>query len=658
MYSVYVDGTCIYDDTSTEKSLRLINPVLELSDSAAGCFKMTVPVTNIGYRFINRMTSDVVIYKDEEEIWMGRVIDESIDFWKNRSLTCEGELAFLNDSTQPPADYHDISARGYLESIIAIHNAHAPVNRRFIVGNVTVEEADESVHRYTNYEKTIECINTTLLQRLGGHLIIRKEDGLRYLDYLIDKDDICAQTIEFGTNLLDYAASYDMTGFATVIVPLGKKLDSSPIQDLDAYLTVASVNEGSIYVQNAEAVENYGWIEQVVHFDEVEVASELLQKAYQYLSLVQFNSLILEVKALDLHYLNPEIESVHITDQIRVVSLPHGLDKLFPVVKLSIPLDQPENTQFTLGTNVTTTLTSVNDKTNSDIIQQINSMPTRQNIADIAQESASSATTSMVLASSATSSGITIPDKDAGSFAPWASHTPGNEATAYNFRNDNGWIISTNEGINNSYSYGTLSFNFSESTNIIVRCECKAKPSTSGLLSTDYGLISNLDTELAHTNMADITGVKYSFYNKAYGHCEELTYTVPSGSHYITFKFIKDASNSDPIEYLKLRAFTVKTITGSGTSSISLSGTGSSASTATIHFPGIPNYDGLASIGDGVVNGSNIQNGSVNVAKLDLTELRMQRVYLGSNVYLWYDSTAGKLKINVNGTDTIVSTAS
>ena len=557
MYSVYVDGTCIYDDTSTEKSLRLINPVLELSDSAAGCFKMTVPVTNIGYRFINRMTSDVVIYKDEEEIWMGRVIDESIDFWKNRSLTCEGELAFLNDSIQPPADYYNVGVRGMLESFIRIHNERAPVNRQFIVGKVTVTEIDNSTHRYTNYEKTIECINTILLQRLGGHLIVRKENGLRYLDYLADKDEISDQTIEFGTNLLDYAASYDMTEFATVIVPLGKKLDSSPIQDLDAYLTVASVNSGSIYVQNPEAVRNYGWIEQVVHFDEVEVASDLLMKAYQYLSLVQFNSLILEVKALDLHYLNPDIDSVKITDQIRVVSIPHGLDKVFPVVKLSIPLDQPENTQFTLGTKMVTTLTSVNDKASSSIVQQINAMPTKQNITNIAQETVIGATSSLSLTSSSAAETMDIPDKDTGSFAPWANFTLGDAATAYNFRNENGWIISTNEGVNNSYSYGTLSFNFAESMKVIVRCECKGKANSSGLMSTDYGIISNLDTELSHSLTADSSGVKYSFYNKTYGKFEELTYTVPSGLHFITFKYRKDSSGSDAIEYLKLRAFTV-----------------------------------------------------------------------------------------------------
>lgn len=388
MYSVYVGNTCIYDDTSTEKSLRLINPVLELADSAAGSFKMTVPVTNVGYTLINRMTSDISVRKDGEEMWMGRVIDESIDFWKNRTLTCEGELAFLNDSIQPPAEYHDQTVRGFLETLIGIHNSKVSEDRRFTVGAVTVTDPNDSLYRYTNYEKTIECINDKLIDRLGGHLIVRKANGVRYLDYLADKLSTNTQTIEFGTNLLDYAASYDMTDFATVLVPLGERLDESPISALEAYLTVASVNNGSIYVQNAEAVQNYGWIEKVVHFDRVTVASNLLSKAQQYLSSIQFDSMVLEVKAIDLHYLNPEIEGVKLSDQIRVISPPHGLDKIFPVMKLSIPLDHPENTQFTLGTKITTTLTAANNKVNSEILQQIESIPTKQSVLAEAQENA------------------------------------------------------------------------------------------------------------------------------------------------------------------------------------------------------------------------------------------------------------------------------
>lgn len=388
MYSVYAGNTCIYDDTSNDKSLRLIAPTLELADSAAGSFKMTVPVTNAGYNLIERLKTYITVMKDGEEMWEGRVIDESIDFWKNRTLTCEGELAYLNDSTQPPAEYHDLTVRGFLETLIQIHNSKVSEERRFTVGAVTVTDPNDSLYRYTNYEKTIECINDKLVSRLGGHLVVRKENGVRYLDYLADKLSTNTQTIEFGTNLLDYTASFDMTEYATVVVPLGERLEESPIAALEAYTTVASVNDGSIYVQNEEAVSSYGWIEKVVHFDRVTQPSNLLRKAQQYLSDLQFDNMILEVKAVDLHYMNPEIEGVKLSDQIRVISQPHGLNKVFPVMKLSIPLDQPENTLFTLGTKIQTSLTAENNKVNSEIKQRIEEMPTKQSVLDEARDNA------------------------------------------------------------------------------------------------------------------------------------------------------------------------------------------------------------------------------------------------------------------------------
>ena len=39
--------------------------------------------------------------------------------------------------------------------------------------------------------------------------------------------------------------------------------------DGDLYLTVESVNEGSLYVQSSEAVKTYGWIEKTVTWDSV-----------------------------------------------------------------------------------------------------------------------------------------------------------------------------------------------------------------------------------------------------------------------------------------------------------------------------------------------------------------------------------------------------
>ena len=158
MYSIYADGVCIYNDVFSLDNMKVVNPKLTLEDSAAGSLEMTLPPTNAAYDTIVRMVTDISVKKNGEEIWAGRALSESRDFWNNRVLYCEGELAFFNDSVQPPAEYAGKSVREYLDQLIAIHNGQVGENRRFAIGAVTV--VDEAFPTYyTNYGKTLESLN-------------------------------------------------------------------------------------------------------------------------------------------------------------------------------------------------------------------------------------------------------------------------------------------------------------------------------------------------------------------------------------------------------------------------------------------------------------------------------------------------------------------
>lgn len=386
MYSIYADGVCIYNDVFALENMKVVSPKLTLEDNGAGSLSMKLPPTNAGYNTITRLITDISVQKDGEELWAGRVLQEDKDFWNNRVLYCEGELAYFNDSTQPPMEYASLSIRAYIEKLIAVHNSKVPANRQFALGAVTVVDKNYPTY-YTNYEKTIALLND-LVEEYGGHLRVRKVDGVRYLDYLEDYPDTCSQSIQFGSNLIDFTRKWDSTEFATVIVPLGNRLDDSRIEELDAYLTVESVNQGRVYVQSDEAVKAYGWIEKVVSWNEVTDPDVLLEKAKIYLSDLQFDNMELELKALDLHYLNINYEAVKLLDEIRVISRPHGLDRIFPVRKLEIPLDSPEQTQFTMGDTVKTSLTSVNNQTNAAILKKIDELPKAHSLLKEAKENA------------------------------------------------------------------------------------------------------------------------------------------------------------------------------------------------------------------------------------------------------------------------------
>lgn len=386
MYSIYADGVCIYSDVFALESMKVLNPKLTLEDNAAGSLAMTLPPQNVGYNVIARLTTDISVQKDGEELWSGRVLQEDKDFYNNRILYCEGELAFFNDSTQPPREYAGLSIRAYMERLIDVHNSKVPPNRQFRLGAVTVVDTNYPTY-YTNYEKTIAIFNS-LVEAYGGHLRVRKVNGIRYLDYLKDYPDTCSQVIQFGSNLIDFTRKWDSTEFATVIVPLGNRLEDSPIEALDAYLTVESVNQGSMYVQSDAAMAAYGWIEKTVTWDDVADPAVLLEKAKAYLTDLQFDNMELELSALDLHYLNVDVEAVKLLDEIRVISFPHGLDRLFPVTKLEIPLDNPDQTQFKMGDTVQTGLTNVNNQTSAAILKKIEGLPKAHSLLKEAKENA------------------------------------------------------------------------------------------------------------------------------------------------------------------------------------------------------------------------------------------------------------------------------
>lgn len=395
MYSIFADDVCIFNDVTPLTECKVIDPKLTMEDNCAGSLEFTLPPGNAGYEFIERLNTDIIVTEDDVEIWRGRVINETEDFWKRRKYTCEGELAFLNDTIQPPHEYNvaDTTIRSFLESMINIHNSKVGTNRQFTIGMVTVDDGDyqdddDAIHRFTNYESTLQCINDKLVSKLKGHLRVRHQNGVRYLDYLKDYTGTNAQEVIFGSNLMDYTKNYDVSQLATVVVPRGNRLENSSIEGLEEYLTVASVNGGSIYVSNNTAVQNFGWIEVVVDWENVTDANTLLSKAQKYLQEEQFDEMTLEVSILDLHYLNPSITSLNILENVHCVSYSHGLDTLFPVTKVEIDLSTPGNTKYTLNSKVSQSLTSINNRINNEILERIANIPSKSSILKSAKDNA------------------------------------------------------------------------------------------------------------------------------------------------------------------------------------------------------------------------------------------------------------------------------
>lgn len=354
MYTIYADDVCIYTDRFKIDEMIVINPKLTLEDNNAGTLEFVVPTSNTAYNNIDRMTTKIRLFRDDVEIWEGRVLSEDIDFYNNRSVHCEGALTYLNDSVQLQTTYTNVDISTYISGLLNTHNSNVDESRQFVLGNCTFTGVTSTWT--TDFKTTMEYINE-LIDTFGGHFVVRKENGVRYLDYYEDYPGISDQTINFGKNLMDFTRSFDLSNLCTTIIPLGNTLGSDPNTGIKTYLTVASVNAGSIYVSSAEAVETYGQITKIVEWGDISDANQLLTAAQTWLASSQFDSIKLEINAVDLHMLDVDADSIDILDYVGVVSTPHGLNSYFPVTSVELDLANPAANKYTLGYEVAATLT-------------------------------------------------------------------------------------------------------------------------------------------------------------------------------------------------------------------------------------------------------------------------------------------------------------
>lgn len=294
---------------------------------------------------IRKMKSEISLYQDGEHVFSGRVLNDTTDFNGNKSVQCEGELAYFFDSVQRKAEYHDISVENYYRTIIANHNQDVSSEKRFNVGAVTVTDPNDSLYRFSDYENTWELINDKLVNRLGGYVRVRHKDGQRLLDYVDSYGNINPQVIRFGDNLLDLVKEVRGEDLATVIIPLG-----AISEETDERHTISGVNNGLDYIEDEEAAAIYGRIVKTVEFDDVTVASNLLRKGYEVLAQQKLLSICVTLSAVDLHLLDVNIERIKAGDLIRVVSKPHNIDEMMLVRKVELDIGNPQNSKITLGT--------------------------------------------------------------------------------------------------------------------------------------------------------------------------------------------------------------------------------------------------------------------------------------------------------------------
>lgn len=344
----------LYDPRSPD--LKVLSPNCKVRVNTGGLMTLTVPPGHPYIRKLKKLDTVLTLWQDDEIWFRGRLLNDEYDLYNTRKIEVEGELAYLNDSVQPLYVYHGMSVSEYFTKLLEIHNEQVEEGRRFVPGQVTVTDSNDSLYRQSNYESTMDAMLDKLIDRLGGYLVVRYgADGTRYLDYLKEYGNVNSQPITPSTNLLDLLHTVRGENIATAIIPLGAQLDDAEeIGTVKPRLTISAVNDGKNYVYDAEAVEKWGWIFKTVIHDDITLVENLKRAGYADLEASKYLIGNIEADAVDLHLTNREIERIKLGDMTLFYDLYSGLNTQIVVSGINLPIDDPGDTVFTLGTTYKT----------------------------------------------------------------------------------------------------------------------------------------------------------------------------------------------------------------------------------------------------------------------------------------------------------------
>ncbi len=406
MYRIKCDGYDLFDPRDDE--FIVDRPVLGLGVNKVGEGSFTIHKNHPYYGKLKKLKSVFEVSDEIGVIFRGRMTGNSYDWNNSTFVDLEGSMAYFNDSRVRPykfpedfktdPDYIKAEQEGnvvefFLGWLIDQHNAQVQEFQRFRLGRVTVSDPNNYITREdSTYPSTREVLKSKLFDSaLGGYLCIRYEDDGNYIDYLSEFELTNTQEIVYGENLLDLSRESDASETYSAVIPRGAELEiEKESEDPEAEtetekvtVNISGIADGDItsdivksgdMIYSKSAVEAYGLIIAPVEkttWEDVTDSNNLLQKAAAFLAS---DGMLLtetaEFTAADLHFTDAEIRSFRIYRNVKVRSIPHGLDGVYPLVDLKPDLQNPQNTKITVGV-VKRTLTDINSDRESETIDRI-----------------------------------------------------------------------------------------------------------------------------------------------------------------------------------------------------------------------------------------------------------------------------------------------
>lgn len=382
-----------YDDDSRVSDIKISGSL-----NTCSYLDFTMGPTHPLYNVIQKkdLSHKVRAYLDGDLMFSGYVYDNGEDMDLMKSMSCKGDLSYLGDTRIRP--YSTIQGEasltaphtvdGYFRWMIEQHNEHCDPTKTFEIGTNEGDQLDKNNYIYRaseQYPATDQEIQDKILDSLGGYLFVTYSSaGKRTISLLAECEDVNAQVIDFGENIVDFTKTETTEELYTAIIPVGGTPEN---EDPDSTaemkpVTVASlpdgpyVNDGNYIIDgdriyHKDAVERYGIRELYWNESDTTSPSVLAEGAVKTLGGHIEPKMSIEIRAIDLAIVRGNSKPLMPGQLVRVRSRPHDFDSYLLVSNFSFDVDNPDSSTYTLGTTYNS-LTGESNKKINELNKNIN----------------------------------------------------------------------------------------------------------------------------------------------------------------------------------------------------------------------------------------------------------------------------------------------
>ncbi|MCM1579628.1 MAG: phage tail protein [Ruminococcus sp.] len=378
MYYIYmydnegVRYTVHSPDKASEGCIVTAANVVNEADKA-GEVSFTVAKAHPLYNKFRKISSLIEVRQDKRIIWFGRVYGIRRDFFMNKTVTCEGALAFLEDISLMPYHYcqqklitsESGAYNGYvivnktkwehLEYILRIYNLRCHPDRKITFTTTLLGDLHTypEINGTTSYisvmkeirDKIIEDYDYVLMQEFYS-----EDGGIPKINVNLTRMPLCkgSQTVEFGKNLIDFEEYVDASEVYNTVIPVGAGNISVYSDNGEDEYSPLPLEQRAYYVHGGLDADINGMIDKVIEFDSITDRTDLWEAAQTVLmSGGGMSSSEFTINAVDLHLLDADTEAISVGQSIRVISKPHNIDTDFVCYKTDIDILNPDNSSYT-----------------------------------------------------------------------------------------------------------------------------------------------------------------------------------------------------------------------------------------------------------------------------------------------------------------------